>query len=384
MSTKTQEELIRSIINSLEKIPPLNKMQNDVNILKEKSILMVGASSSESGKSGFVPAPQSSDHNKFLRGDGTWQTVVTEGAGNVSIENVGSTEPVISGDILFTNTGDSEVVQTLYKTDLLRLIGDPDNSRAMFLSIGNAGTSYNVTSGIRLVGSKYNFTLVPPEHPYGSMRYYLPRYLGIPSDVEIASVEYMASIHYSKTESDQKYLNKTASDTAVSIAVHGAGDGYGGLRFLQPDGKDGNSLIMRNDGSAFHALISNSATGGWITPSIGIPLTINLSTGVCNINGNANSANNDRLGNLIDGTYAKLDSDVRFTQLQLLNSSSNNVATISTNSYATIISNKLVKTTANVSSGDAGYYFRNISSGTSATPASTGVTHGSIYIQYTT
>ena len=29
---------------------------NDVNILKEKSILMVGASSSESGKSGFVPA----------------------------------------------------------------------------------------------------------------------------------------------------------------------------------------------------------------------------------------------------------------------------------------------------------------------------------------
>lgn len=33
---------------------------------------MTGASSSAAGKSGLVPAPDMGDHNKFLRGDGTW------------------------------------------------------------------------------------------------------------------------------------------------------------------------------------------------------------------------------------------------------------------------------------------------------------------------
>ena len=36
------------------------------------NVLMTGATSSASGTAGMVPAPTSSDVNKFLRGDGTW------------------------------------------------------------------------------------------------------------------------------------------------------------------------------------------------------------------------------------------------------------------------------------------------------------------------
>lgn len=36
------------------------------------NVLMTGATSSAPGKAGMVPAPTSSDVNKFLRGDGTW------------------------------------------------------------------------------------------------------------------------------------------------------------------------------------------------------------------------------------------------------------------------------------------------------------------------
>lgn len=38
--------------------------------------VMKGATANDIGKSGLVPTPQAGDQNKFLRGDGTWATVV--------------------------------------------------------------------------------------------------------------------------------------------------------------------------------------------------------------------------------------------------------------------------------------------------------------------
>lgn len=37
--------------------------------------IMTGASADNAGTSGFVPAPQAGDQNKFLRGDGTWAEI---------------------------------------------------------------------------------------------------------------------------------------------------------------------------------------------------------------------------------------------------------------------------------------------------------------------
>ena len=36
---------------------------------------MVGATKNADGSSGIVPTPVAGDHNKFLRGDGTWAVV---------------------------------------------------------------------------------------------------------------------------------------------------------------------------------------------------------------------------------------------------------------------------------------------------------------------
>ena len=48
-----------------------------------------GATSSSNGSSGLVPAPLSADRTKFLRGDGTWQTVSGGGgSGGISQQDV--------------------------------------------------------------------------------------------------------------------------------------------------------------------------------------------------------------------------------------------------------------------------------------------------------
>ena len=43
------------------------------------STVFVGASSSEDGEAGRVPAPNAGDENNFLRGDGSWGAIVFKG-----------------------------------------------------------------------------------------------------------------------------------------------------------------------------------------------------------------------------------------------------------------------------------------------------------------
>lgn len=49
-----------------------NEIESIHDVISNELNDFVGASSSTSGKHGFVPAPQSSDTSKFLRGDGKW------------------------------------------------------------------------------------------------------------------------------------------------------------------------------------------------------------------------------------------------------------------------------------------------------------------------
>lgn len=46
---------------------------DDVNKINDQLVDMTGATSDEAGKTGFVPAPEVGDQEKFLSGDGTWK-----------------------------------------------------------------------------------------------------------------------------------------------------------------------------------------------------------------------------------------------------------------------------------------------------------------------
>lgn len=65
--------------------------------------VMKGASETEAGVMGLVPAPNAGDHNKFLRGDGKWVEVA---GGDVDLSNY-----VTKNE--FTNVSDSVTWATL-------------------------------------------------------------------------------------------------------------------------------------------------------------------------------------------------------------------------------------------------------------------------------
>lgn len=75
---------LNDILDLLSHIPNTTHIVNNINHLNEICVPMVGAKSEltgynthSNGITGFVPAPLMEDSGKFLRGDGTWQTVVT-------------------------------------------------------------------------------------------------------------------------------------------------------------------------------------------------------------------------------------------------------------------------------------------------------------------
>lgn len=357
----TQDELIRSIINSLEKIPPLNIMQNDVNLLKEKSILMSGATQSTNGKSGFVPAPASTEWNKFLRGDGTWQTVVTEGVGDIAITDIGTSNPVTFGSILFTMTSSVPIIRELNRTDLVRFTGDSSDSRMMYLSLGKTGSGDNVNSGLELCKGLYKFKLNPPVNSYINMNVALPQYTGV-SDIELASTHWVNNYAYVPNATNS--VNATNANTLGGIvdAYHlgtldagGNGHGTGFQLNCQHNVYGDNRFVLQVAGRTHEVAVDYARL--------------------------ANYANYDRWGRLIDGTYAVTDSDARFASITIRNSSNGATSTIYNDVYSNITSSCAMRSTANISD-NAGYWYRNISAGTGSTPASSGVPYGSIYLQY--
>lgn len=77
---KTSTALLNDILDQLKRIPNTTAVVNSINHLNAICVPMIGANKlaqQANGVSGFVPAPSITEANKFLRGDGTWQTVIT-------------------------------------------------------------------------------------------------------------------------------------------------------------------------------------------------------------------------------------------------------------------------------------------------------------------
>lgn len=77
---KTSTALLNDILDQLKHIPNTTAVVNSINHLNTICVPMIGANKlaqQANGVSGFVPAPTITEAGKFLRGDGTWQTVIT-------------------------------------------------------------------------------------------------------------------------------------------------------------------------------------------------------------------------------------------------------------------------------------------------------------------
>lgn len=80
-----------------------------------KHRILGGATASVAGSAGIVPAPAAGDNEKFLRGDGTWQTVSGGGSGTVTQVTAGSGLNTTSGDTT-TDGGNITTNGTLHLT----------------------------------------------------------------------------------------------------------------------------------------------------------------------------------------------------------------------------------------------------------------------------
>ena len=93
---------------------------------------MIGAGASTAGSNGLVPAPSAGDNNKFLRGDGTWQTAgggndvglsVVNGAIDSTYDDDGTD---VTEDILKDSTGEqiADILDSI--ADEIQLLGQPE------------------------------------------------------------------------------------------------------------------------------------------------------------------------------------------------------------------------------------------------------------------
>lgn len=80
-----------------------------------KHRILGGATASVAGSAGIVPTPAAGDNEKFLRGDGTWQTVSGGGSGTVTQVTAGSGLNTTSGDTT-TDGGNITANGTLHLT----------------------------------------------------------------------------------------------------------------------------------------------------------------------------------------------------------------------------------------------------------------------------
>ena len=126
---------------------------------------MTGADGTNAGTSGLVPAPAATDNTKYLRGDGTWQTVSGGGGGGVSDVQVDGTSVVSDGvaNIVLTSY---EKKATVENWGLFAYIYLADgtiftkNTASSSLYVQLPQTTYDVTflSQINFVSSSLNIT----------------------------------------------------------------------------------------------------------------------------------------------------------------------------------------------------------------------------------
>ena len=90
--------------------------------VKEDVVPFTGATVSENGKEGLVPAPTSDDKGKFLKGDGTWGTPSGGGGGGTSDFEDLTNKPAIDDVTLYKDTT-SEDLGLAKKSDIPDISG---------------------------------------------------------------------------------------------------------------------------------------------------------------------------------------------------------------------------------------------------------------------
>lgn len=119
-----------------------NPTYNGTNIALSTDLptTMTGAGASSAGASGLVPAPASGDNEKFLRGDGTWQTVSGGGGGSstlAGLSDVNLSSPA-AGDILYYNG--TNWVNSNLQTLVLSILSDSNVAKTINNATIDGGT----------------------------------------------------------------------------------------------------------------------------------------------------------------------------------------------------------------------------------------------------
>ena len=122
--------------------PTYNDGTNTTNIALTSDLptTMTGAGASTAGASGLVPAPASGDNEKFLRGDGTWQTVSGGGGGSstlAGLSDVNLSSPA-AGDILYYNG--TNWVNSNLQTLVLSILSDSNVAKTINNATIDGGT----------------------------------------------------------------------------------------------------------------------------------------------------------------------------------------------------------------------------------------------------
>lgn len=161
------DRYLSAIVRYLEKFPNVSNIAKAVEALKAASHTMIGASSTTNGVSGFVPAPNKLDHEKFLCADGTWKSVIT----SVSQTRVTSRKMDSTGtDFSMFLIGDSDK-ETTYLTEVKKAVdakivqlsetdSDGKMTKSTQLIIGSEKTTGKLN--LHAMGTTLSVSIVPP------------------------------------------------------------------------------------------------------------------------------------------------------------------------------------------------------------------------------
>lgn len=122
---------------------------------------MTGADGSAAGTKGLVPAPASTDNTKFLRGDGTWQTVGGSSVSDLDDLNDVAISSATNGQVLKYNSGtwvnandsggDETIVCTMAQYNQYTPEQKADTTKTYYITDapgGNNGINYSTSEQV--------------------------------------------------------------------------------------------------------------------------------------------------------------------------------------------------------------------------------------------
>ena len=121
----------------------LDTAEADIRALQTVAVPMVGATETQAGAAGYVPAPGAGDNTKFLCGSGTWETVTGGGGGgggSLAVQVNGSA--VGDAETLNFIAGNGVSIAGLVAGTTVRLTTDFNASTAGLATVATTG-SYN-------------------------------------------------------------------------------------------------------------------------------------------------------------------------------------------------------------------------------------------------